>query len=217
MAKTKKCPVCGISTRIENLEKHLKKVYPQEKIDLKYSKKEKDELKQLKENEKLLTAISKRKMYAGMAILTVIIIAASLFLYLPSIVNPGKPPEVQTTHTSFDFGLITDPTTITHEFTFKNNGSGILEINKIETSCHCTNATLEVNGDVSGPFGMDGSPGSWMVQMNPGESATLTVYYNTLYHPQPDTGEQVRYINVYTNDAANPVVKFDIKAYIVRS
>lgn len=217
MAKTKKCPVCGISTKIENWEKHLEKVHPNEKIDLKYSEKEKEELRHLKESEKLLRAISKKKMYAGMAILMVIIIVASLFLYLPSVINPGEPPEVQAAHTNYDFGLITDPTTITHEFTIQNNGSGILEISKIETSCHCTNATLEINGEVSGPFGMDGSPGSWMVQMNPRESAILTIYYNTLYHPQPDTGEQVRYINVYTNDASNPVVKFEIKVYIVRS
>ncbi|MCK5547964.1 MAG: DUF1573 domain-containing protein, partial [Thermoplasmata archaeon] len=96
-------------------------------------------------------------------------------------------------------------------------GDGILEVNKMETSCHCTTANLVVGLKVNGPFGMDGSPGSWWAEIEPGESATLTVYYNTLYHAQPDEGHETRLINVYTNDPSNPLIKFEIKANIVRT
>ncbi len=221
MGKTKKCPFCGASTKTENLERHIRKVHPNEKGEVNYSEKERDELKRVQKRQKELISASSRKLYGILAVIVVVIVIAATLFYLPSEESQGEPPKVEFPEgTSYDFGTVTDPTDLSHTFTIMNNGNGVLKIGKIETSCHCTTASLEMKWKMNGPFGMagDSSPSGWSEEIEPGDSATLHITYDTKYHGLPgDVNEQTRDIYVETNDPLNDRIKFEIKANIIRT
>jgi hypothetical protein len=220
MAKTKKCPVCGTYTRIENLEKHVKKVHPREKVDIEYSEKEEGEIRRVERRKKEVTAVSNKKLYAVVAAVIVIALIAAIYFYIPSEQVSGENPKAVLPDGAYhDFGSLTNPTDLTHVFSIRNDGEDTLVLSKIETSCHCTTASLVLNGQTNGPFGMagDGSPSGWNERIDPGESATLTVNYDTKFHGLPgDAGEQVRDIFVETNDSSNSRIKFEIVVDITR-
>ncbi len=44
MAKTRKCPVCGNSVKLENLEEHVRRVHPREEVELDLSPDEQEEI-----------------------------------------------------------------------------------------------------------------------------------------------------------------------------
>jgi hypothetical protein len=210
--------VCGTPIKLENLEKHMKRVHPKEKVDLEYSGDESEELERAKVKEKRYTGTSSRTLYAIAAIIIVIIVVAAAMIYLPSEEQPSKTPSVQVSETSHDFGMADNPSTLTHDFTITNVGDGVLEISKIETTCVCTGATLIVDGESNGPYRGDepGSPSSWKEQIYPGGSGTLRVDYDTLYFPDPQSGNVTRSIDVHTNDPSFSLLTFSVKADIRR-
>jgi len=221
MAKTKKCPVCGISTKVGNLERHVKKVHPNEKISIDYSEKEQDELQRVEKREKDSTAVGSKKLYAILSVIIVIMLVAAVYFYLPSEEIQGEPPKAEFPQgTTYDFGTVTNPFDLTHTFTIKNNGVGVLKVNKIETSCHCTTTLFKNRGKTHGPFGMshDGSPSSWSDEIAPGDTADLTINYDTKFHGLPgDDGDQVRTIFVETNDPLHSRINFEITVHIIRT
>jgi hypothetical protein len=92
-------------------------------------------------------------------------------------------------------------------FTLSNKGSSDLIINKIITSCGCTSAQLEVNGEQSPVFGMHSRNPSWSQTIKPGESAKLIVYYDPRVHSSM-RGTVTRTVEIYSND---PIGKKEIK------
>jgi len=49
-------------------------------------------------------------------------------------------PEVTFSHTSHDFGMVSDTLNYTHTFDFVNTGSTVLNITEVKSSCGCTSA-----------------------------------------------------------------------------
>jgi peroxiredoxin len=92
MAKMKKCPVCGQAIKLENLEKHVKKVHPREKVDMDYSEKEERSLVAHKQRNKEL---SKPVGLWKVAVLVIVVAAlvGGVFLFTPS--NPGGSGEIK--------------------------------------------------------------------------------------------------------------------------
>lgn len=98
-------------------------------------------------------------------------------------------------------------------FVIENRGTGTLIIEKLDTSCGCTTATVTYNGKESPRFTMEGhgtNPKRWKLKIPPGGEALLKVYYNPKVHPD-FRGVAMRYVSVYTNDPENPVVKVYIR------
>ncbi|NCS32029.1 DUF1573 domain-containing protein [bacterium] len=92
---------------------------------------------------------------------------------------------------------------ISTDFTITNSGKSDLEINKIDSSCGCTSAAIEYQGQEGPKFGMAGhgfdNPTDWTVSVAPGDTATLRVYYDPSTHPDL-VGAVTRTITVYSND-----------------
>lgn len=82
MAKTRKCPVCGIPVKVENLEKHLRKVHPHEKIEIELSEEEREEVGKKKAVERRISRRGERLTFAIIAIIVAIIVLVAL-LYQP--------------------------------------------------------------------------------------------------------------------------------------
>jgi thiol-disulfide isomerase/thioredoxin len=88
----KRCPVCGSPVKVENLERHLKKVHPGEDIYIDLSKDEQKKTKAMKRRR-----VSRREgtVFAGIAIaITAIIILA--FIYRPPSDGIEIPPPFET-------------------------------------------------------------------------------------------------------------------------
>ena len=106
---------------------------------------------------------------------------------------------------SYDFGEFSQiKVTVKTFFEIKNNGQSDLIIERLETSCGCTLASI-VYQDQEGPkFNMPGHGvneeiGDWQIAISSGASAQLKVYYDPNMHPE-FRGTATRTIAIFSND-----------------
>ena len=85
---------------------------------------------------------------------------------------------------SWDFGKITEPNVLSHDFEVKNTGNDILTIKNITTSCGCTTVAIS-SKDIS-----------------PGYSATLNLKIDT--RQINSSGKSIRHVYVESNDSQEP-------------
>ncbi|MDP3917179.1 MAG: DUF1573 domain-containing protein [Nanoarchaeota archaeon] len=90
-------------------------------------------------------------------------------------------------------------------FTITNTGKTDLIIEKLDTSCMCTSASLIYDGKESKVFGMsmhDGNPEDFSLKISPGNTAELKVYYdpNTHGEQKEDEIKVKREVYINTND-----------------
>lgn len=111
------------------------------------------------------------------------------------------------TETSFNFGDISMAAgKVSHNFTVKNTGTEAVAIEKIYTSCMCTEATLNARGETHGPFGMAGHGfiPKISVNLNPGEEAQVSAVFDPAAHGPAGVGKIQR--SVYLeNNAGEPL------------
>ena len=94
----------------------------------------------------------------------------------------------------YDFGKITKAGGIvTTTFEIKNIGNFELKIEPLSTSCGCTTAEID------------------STSLQPGESTTLTVFFNPNYHKEPE-GRFSRTVFIESNDPVNP--ESEVKIFI---
>lgn len=112
--------------------------------------------------------------------------------------------------TSADWGRIPmNGGLVSKEFIIKNTGTDPLKLFNIKTSCHCTKATVTIDGNESPEFGMS-SVSSWVGEVKPGSQAKLKVIFDPLYHGINGLGPISRYVNVETNDKSNSKLTFTV-------
>ncbi|MDD5691990.1 MAG: DUF1573 domain-containing protein [Candidatus Omnitrophica bacterium] len=92
----------------------------------------------------------------------------------------------------WDFGRIKEGVVVKHDFTFKNETSGILKITGINSSCGCTVSQAGKNS------------------LAPGESTMINVVFNSKGY----LGEIKQFVYVNTDDTNMPVVRFIVKAQV---
>ena len=76
---TKECPMCGVSVKLENLEKHVKRQHPREKVDLSSIVTEK-ELSDAKEEKQPFRPRVNRKAIGVVSVVVVIVVVVLLVL-----------------------------------------------------------------------------------------------------------------------------------------
>lgn len=91
MSKTKNCPVCDQPIKLENLEKHIKKVHPRARVDVDYSEKEEKRLKEHEQRQKELTKPTGLGKYLVVILVIIIVVAAAaIFLSGPTTLQKYK-------------------------------------------------------------------------------------------------------------------------------
>lgn len=100
-----------------------------------------------------------------------------------------QPPAADDQFT-WDFGKVREGTTSLHEFIFKNQGTKQLNIGEITTSCGCTVSSIKKKN------------------LAPGEETAISVKFDSKGY----AGQTKQFVYVHTDDPANPVVKYVIKA-----
>lgn len=120
---------------------------------------------------------------------------------------PADRPVISINPSSRDLGDVSQKGgTATTSFELKNEGNKDLVINKLETSCGCTSASIIYQGKEGPTFTMPGhgeeNPTDWQVTIKPQETAQLKVYYDPTAH-EDLTGAVIREIYVYSNDSVD--------------
>ena len=119
---------------------------------------------------------------------------------------PKDAPKIEIKNKVYDFGEVSQSEGVVSTLIeIKNNGKSDLIINKMESSCMCTTASIIYNS-VEGPiFGMSmhgENPTNWNVAIKPGEIAYLKVYYDPSVHGDL-RGKVIRTIDIFSNDPIN--------------
>ena len=96
---------------------------------------------------------------------------------------------------TWDFGLVREGQIVKHAFSLQNEPDKTLTIKDVHTSCGCTASEIKKKA------------------LSPGESTEIGVSFNSKGY----SGEVKQFIYVNTDDIDNPVIRFIIKAEVVKS
>ena len=120
---------------------------------------------------------------------------------------PTDAPKIIFEVDNYDFGNVSQSEgEVFTYFDFKNEGKGNLIIDKINTSCGCTSASIVYQGQEGPTFTMPGhgkaNPQNWSVSIAPGDVAQLKVYYDTNAHGKQKEANLLvtRTVSIFSND-----------------
>ncbi len=158
------------------------------------------------------------KMLYALIVFSVIAIAFGIYQSQQRTANPQAAPAAQaqpaqqagalvSLRPNYDFGTISMAAgKVATTYRIRNEGAAPLALDKIYTSCMCTEATLiTASGRKQGPFGMPGHAGPLKPatgQLAPGETALLEVVFDPAAHGPSGVGRIERVITVETKGAA---------------
>jgi len=130
--------------------------------------------------------------------------------------NPGVISSLTASEKSFDYGTISmKDGLVDHVFKITNSSDEAVYVEKINTSCMCTNAYIEGTSGEKGPFGMEGH-GGYLPPANEtikaGESRDIKVVYDPNAHGPASVGAIDRF--VYLTDASGGTLQLEIKALV---
>jgi Protein of unknown function (DUF1573) len=94
----------------------------------------------------------------------------------------------------WDFGRVKEGVELRHDFTLKNDFGKVLNIKGVNTSCGCTGSKADKN------------------KLQPGESARIEVHFKTKGY----SGAVQQFVYVNTDNTDNPILRFTIKAEVVK-
>lgn len=120
-------------------------------------------------------------------ILFILFFSASLFAQ-----PQHQGPKIFSPNRFHNFGDLREGQVVSHDFIIKNIGTDTLVISNVRSSCGCTVAKLKVD------------------KLAPGDSATVTVTFNT--HNRK--GPQTKYVYIYNNDPILSKFKLVLKANV---
>ncbi|OGA69259.1 MAG: hypothetical protein A3G83_16060 [Betaproteobacteria bacterium RIFCSPLOWO2_12_FULL_68_20] len=125
--------------------------------------------------------------------------------------QPAQAGALVSLRPSFDFGTVSMAAgNVSYRYLIKNNGAAPLSINRIYTSCMCTNATLITASGRTGPFGMPGHGLAPAVSspLAPGEVASLEVVFDPAAHGPTGVGRVERTVTLQSRDAQPLELRF---------
>ncbi len=114
-----------------------------------------------------------------------------LFLLLPLLVCFA---EEKADPYTWDFGEVKQGAVLKHAFTLKNETAKPMQIKELNTSCGCTVSGVKKRSLISQ------------------ESTEVEVQFDSKGY----SGEVKQYVYVHTDNLDNPIIRFIIKAYLVK-
>ncbi|MEW6407612.1 MAG: DUF1573 domain-containing protein [Patescibacteria group bacterium] len=106
------------------------------------------------------------------------------------------------------------------KFKVTNRGKEELVINKIETSCMCTEAQINYDGKKSPKFGMPGhntkNPEDFSLTISGGKTAEVEVVFDPLAHGPDATGPVKRTVTIFSNDLVNLETEFEFEGNVIK-
>lgn len=152
-----------------------------------------------------------------------LLMGIALLLFSSRSASSGNTPALsggvlKISEASFDFGTISMAKgKVSHRFEVKNEGSGPVNIEKVYTSCMCTEANIILgSGETFGPFGMPGHFGfsEASIQVPAGEAVVIEAVFDPAAHGPTGVGLAQRSVYLETNSAASPRVEVKFQATV---
>lgn len=121
----------------------------------------------------------------GYFVIGLVVIFAVLFVVLTNskLTASLRAPKIVFKEDVHDFGSVPRGPELQYNFKFTNKGNAVLNIERVQTSCGCTGATV---GEKT--------------EYKKNESGEIKITFNT----QGRSGHQEKTISVYSNDPENP-------------
>jgi hypothetical protein len=118
-------------------------------------------------------------------IIGLVIISAMLFIVFTNskLTASLRAPKIVFKEDAHDFGHVPRGPELQYNFKFTNKGSAVLKIERVQTSCGCTGATV---GEKT--------------EYKKNESGEIKITFNT----QGRSGHQEKTVSVFSNDPENP-------------
>ncbi|MDO8487912.1 MAG: DUF1573 domain-containing protein [bacterium] len=120
------------------------------------------------------------------------------------------------TEQAYDFGTVSMAKgLVSHKFNITNSDTVSATVTKLFTSCMCTKAGLEVNGQKWGPFGMPGHNGaipSIAAEIPSGQTGTIEAIFDPAAHGPAGIGQIDRTITLEQN--GQPPLELTIRALV---
>ena len=161
-----------------------------------------------------------------------VIVAAVLFIALFAMLSTNKGDNVSRAETNslgslsateniFDFETISmQKGKVTHQFEVKNNGTQAVIIQKVYTSCMCTQAfIIDAYGKRHGAFGMQGHGGvssPTSIRVDTGATITVEAIFDPAAHGPSGVGLAQRSIYLETNSLSSPQLELTFQAMVAR-
>ncbi len=188
-AAKRKCPRCGVSVNVENLQTHLAKVHPRDSVEIPLAR---DDRRQIAHSKRTpISSAQRRWLVIGAMAVAGTVLAIGLWSLLAG-------PTGGTIHldpASYDFGTIqaaAGPVSTT--FRLHNRGASNLVLLGLSTSCMCTTTRVSYASQASPVFGYHDNPGGWSMTVPPGAEAYLEVFYDPNVHPELGHFERAVYV-----------------------
>lgn len=129
-------------------------------------------------------------------IIGMIIISAMMFVVLTNskLTASLRSPKIVFKEEVHDFGKVPRGPELQYNFRFTNKGSAVLKIERVQTSCGCTGATVGEK-----------------IEYKKNESGEIKITFNT----QGRSGHQEKVISIFSNDPETPQKDLKVKCEIV--
>jgi len=137
-------------------------------------------------------------------------------LVVISVVTPAPSPDgaavkqvssiLSSEEAQYDFGNVSMANgLVTHEYQVSNNSDQPILIDKMFTSCMCTEAELAIDGKVYGSFGMPGHGlmARQIATLAPGQTATVTAKFDPAAHGPAGVGMVDRMVTLVDADGGS--------------
>lgn len=164
--------------------------------------------------------MSDKKIILSILGFTLLVVIGGVFMISKS-EGPGKVvasqnAQVVADEKSFDWGEIKyDGPKAAKTFRIRNNGTEVLKLTNVKTSCACTSAQIKSKSEVSPYFNMH-SVSSWVGEIPPGEEAELEVVFDQRFHGPTGVGPINRIITIETNDEKNRKIEFNLIGNVIK-
>src|SRR3989344_4396057 len=161
------------------------------------------------------------KAIVGIFVGTVLLIGGLVWFGQPSggqnnVTTSNEPNSVlKTEESSYDFGTVSMANgNVSRIFKVRNIGPETVMMDKLYTSCMCTSASLMMDGQKFGPFGMPGHGAAPSIKANlaPGQEAEIEVVFDPTAHGPAGVGKIERVV-ILENSAGSPV-EFNFSANV---
>lgn len=164
--------------------------------------------------------MTEKKIIAGIIIFTLIVLAGGGVLAAKMTtgakVETNQSAQAKVPEATFDWGKVGIAAgNVEKDFVIENTGSTPLKLFNVKTSCDCTTARL-LQGAVTSPvFGMH-TNSNFVLEVPPGQKATLKVVFDPAYHGPDAVGPITRQITVQTNDPSRSLLTFLLTAVVTK-
>lgn len=159
--------------------------------------------------------LSKKAIYIGGTTAVIGLVLAFLFIFVLGNEDSAA-GEIVVSPDKYDLGNVPyGGGIVERQFTVKNRGKSKLKINSIKTSCGCTKAQIIYNGKRSKKIGMHPNNLVWSQTIQPGEEATLKVFFDPTAHGREGIGPFRRAVWIKSSDSSDEKAEVRIQGTVV--